>query len=258
MRAGGSDRFAQRLSPLVPVPSPQELRGSTRLFLDTADDNAWSEHFPLGIFSGITTNPVLLERAGKACTVESLDGMSASAFALGAEEFMCQAWGETVAELVGVGSDLAKLDPRVVVKLPLTQEGITAASILTRRGARICMTACYAPHQVLTSAALGAEYVAPYLGRMKDNGLDGMGSCEQMQQVLTGLKSDTRLLVASVRDASELALLAAKGCDTFTFSPDVAKQLTGDDLTAKAARDFEESARKMKDTPKQKTIGFNI
>lgn len=148
-RAGGNAGYGQtRLANMNPPPPPHALRGSTRLFLDTADVNAWGELMPLGMFYGITTNPVLLERAGVECSVKSLDSLSSSAFVAGAEEFMCQAWGQSVSELVSVGSDLAKLDPRIVVKMPLTVDGIAAANVLARRGGRICMTACYAPHQV--------------------------------------------------------------------------------------------------------------
>jgi len=143
----GSMYGQPRFSTSSHVPSPAALRGNTRLFLDTADEKAWGELMPLGLFYGITTNPVLLEKAGVECSVKIIDALSASAFAVGAEEFMCQAWGQTVSELVGIGGDLQKLDPRVVVKMPLTAEGIAAANLLSRRGGRICMTACYTPHQ---------------------------------------------------------------------------------------------------------------
>jgi transaldolase len=110
----------------------------------------------------------------------------------------------------------------------------------------------------VTSAAIGAEYVAPYLGRMDDAGRGGVESCAEMQEALRGLGSHTRLLVASIREASQIPRLAAKGCDTFTFSPDIAKQMVGDELTVKAAADFEAAAGRMVGGAKRGKIGFNI
>eukprot|EP00961_Rhodomonas_salina_P257229 3476346-Rhodomonas_salina.3 len=147
-RAGGSGAGRLRQFSLPePAPSRAELTGESRLFVDSADVNTWSL-LDLGIFHGVTTNPVLLERAGKDCTVESLREMADSAFALGAREFMCQAWGKSALQMIDIGEQLASIDPRVVVKVPLTGPGVQAASVLARKGVRICCTGCYAPHQV--------------------------------------------------------------------------------------------------------------
>ncbi|EKX36632.1 hypothetical protein GUITHDRAFT_78789, partial [Guillardia theta CCMP2712] len=208
------------------------------LFLDTANLNEMAELLPLGIFYGVTTNPLLLERAKVPCSHHALQDLAATAFALGSKEFMCQTWGTKVDELVDNGIRLANLDSRVVVKVPLTFAGIEAASMMSNLGIRVCTTACYSPHQVITSVSAGAEYVAPYLGRMNDAGRDGMQSVVDMQKIVDGMRSKTRVLVASIRDADQLAVLAARGCNTFTISPKVARLLTEDELTMDAATDF--------------------
>ena len=106
--------------------------------------------------------------------------------------------------------------------------------------------ACYAPHQALSAAALGAAYVAPYLGRLDDAGRDGAAEVGQMQAALRAVGAPTRLLVASIRDAATLPSLAAgAGCDTFTFSPAVARALCAESLTDAAAADFERAAAAM-------------
>ncbi len=95
----------------------------------------------------------------------------------------------------------------------------------------------------MIAARSGVEYIAPYLGRMTDNNKDGYDECRQMQRIVDGLGSGTRILVASLRDADTIAQLAQEGLDTFTFrfSPDVARELFDEPLTDNAAKEFEEA-----------------
>jgi len=221
-------------------------RGNSRFFLDTADTNEWNALLPSGIFHGVTCNPTLLERASEPCTVDNLHRLADLALSQ-CNEFMCQAWGDSVQELVDVTRQLAAKDvENIVVKLPITQTGLEAANVLIRQdNIRICMTACYARKQALLAAAVGAEYIAPYLGRMTDAGKDGQVACVAMNEIVgNGLQSDTRILVASLRQAETLAELARSGLDTFTFSPDIAQDLLFDEMTQTAAADFEEAAKR--------------
>ena len=279
-------------------PTAMANRGSARLFLDTADESLWAKHLPLGMYHGVTTNPLLLQRAGVECSVASVARLAKEALeGHGVKEFMAQAWGESTEALVKTGSALAALDAahqdRLVVKLPLTREGIAAAKILGQGGAatpqknqppggglgaRICMTTCYNREQALVAAAIGAEYVAPYLGRMSERPashpdrrgisrqaplvplvqgppeplggaaafkvapVDGVQECAAMQRIIDGMGSRTRVLVASLRSAGQLSALAEMGLDTFTFSPDIADELLCEPLTTSAAADFEAAA----------------
>jgi len=88
------------------------------------------------------------------------------------------------------------------------------------------------------------HYKAPYLGRMNDSGVDGMDECRKMQHVVNGLKSKTRILVASIRSVESMVELATDGLDTFTFSPDIARALFICPSTDQAAADFETAARR--------------
>ena len=101
------------------------------------------------------------------------------------------------------------------------------------------MTACYSAHQVFTSVGLGAEYVAPYLGRMMDSNIDGMSEIVKMQRVVSGLQSKTRVFAASIRNTSQLVDLAAEGVHTFTFSPSVCDGLLSHPLTSAAVAEFD-------------------
>ena len=96
----------------------------------------------------------------------------------------------------------------------------------------------------MIASSVGAEYLAPYLGRMTDAGLDGSAECLKMQAITEGMKSDTRILVASIRNAQIMVDLAASGMETFTFSADVARELFVEPLTTEAAAVFEEAAEK--------------
>jgi transaldolase len=227
--------FAFSVSALVQPP-----RGGSRLFLDTADVAEWDRQLPLGIWHGITTNPTLCEKAGIFIDVDSMTELAHKAFDRGVNEFMMQAWGESAELLATTGRALRDVDPqRVVVKVPLSRNGIEAASILRKEGTRICMTACYTSHQAFTAAALNAEYVAPYLGRMIDSGRNGMAEVKQMHDIVNGLNNGaTRVFVASLRSTSQLSELAAYGLDTFTFSPAIADDLTDEPLTLQAETDF--------------------
>jgi transaldolase len=131
---------------------------------------------------------------------------------------------------------------RIVIKVPVTATGVKAARRLIESGVRVCLTACYNHKQALLAAGVGAEYIAPYLGRMNDSGLDGQEECLKMQDIVDGLQSETRILVAFLRDVETMADLAASGMDTFTFSPETARMLFEEPLTNQAAADFEEAA----------------
>lgn len=216
-----------------------------RLYLDTADVVAWEAWLPVGIFYGVTCNPLLLERAQVPCSVAALTKLAQRAFVLGAKEVHLQTWGETKQALVTTGKALAAVDPRIVVKVPITQLGTEAAATLIAAGIRVTLTAVYEVPQMLIAAAIGAEYAAPYLGRINDAGGNGRESLSKMQQVLDGVKSSTRVLAASIRDVNDITYLAAQGLDTFTFAPRIAEALFGSEQTITATAAFEQAARSM-------------
>jgi transaldolase len=213
---------------------------NSQFFLDSADVKQWDRLLPLGIFHGITTNPILLQKAGVPCTLKSLKNLATVALTeYNQPSFMLQTWGATEIMMVENGRRLASISDKIVVKVPLSPDGIYAAAKLKQNNIPICMTACYQSHQVFTSVGLSAEYVAPYLGRIIDSGRDGIQEVIKMQRIVDGLQSNTRVFVASLRDPSQLATLSAAGCNTFTFSPAIADSLLQEPMSISAAEDFE-------------------
>lgn len=233
---------------MIPSDRPELLESKTqgiRLFLDTADASQWQNWLPTGLFYGVTTNPLLLERARVTCSVEQLKELTRQAFNLGVKEVQLQTWGTVVDALVETGKRLAEIDDRVVVKIPITKDGTEAASRLIAQGIRITLTGVYAVHQVLIAAALDADYAAPYLGRIDDLGGKGRDELVAMQRAVAGVGSTTRILVASIRSVDDIAFLATQGLDTFTFSPATAAAFFDVAATNQAATDFEQAARRM-------------
>jgi transaldolase len=230
----------------VPPLAVPAASGSGLLFyLDSADRSAWREWLQLGLFRGVTTNPVLLEAAGVACTLPALSELVDDALGLGAEEVQVQTWGRTREAYLAHGRALAAFDRRVVVKVPTTVEGTAAAAILAGEGVRLTMTAVYGAAQALVAGALGAAYAAPYLGRMNDAGRDGFGEIVAMARAARAHGARTRILVASLRQPADVARLAAEGLDTFTFSPKVAAAFFADEATQAAVEAFEVAAERI-------------
>lgn len=216
---------------------------SLHLLLDSADPAQWREWLPSGLFRGVTCNPTLLRRAGQPCTIGNLAALSRQALALGAREVHLQAWGADAEALAHCGLALTATAPeQILVKLPVTRSGAEAARRLIAGGVPVTFTACYAVPQVLVAAALGARYIAPYLGRISDLGRDGCAELIAMQAALAGVGSSTRLLVASLRQGEDLGRLAGAGLDCFTLSPAIAEALFRCEETNAAARVFETDA----------------
>jgi transaldolase len=161
------------------------------------------------------------------------------------KEVQLQTWGTSVDSLVNTGKLLAAIDNRVVVKVPITKVGTEAASRLIAQGIRITLTGVYAVHQALIAAALGADYAAPYLGRINDLRRNGRDDLVAMQRGIDGVGTATRILVASIRSVDDIAFLATQGVNTFTFSPAIAEAFFDVTATNQAAIDFEQAARRM-------------
>ena len=217
-------------------------RPGLRLFLDSADRAAWERWLGTGLFFGVTTNPTILDAARLRCALPVIAELVRDALAYGIEEIQVQSWGSEADRLVRHGLELAALSPRVVVKVPATLHGVRAVSSLHRAGVRTTLTAVYAPHQALIGAAAGCDYVAPYYGRIGDAGRDAAAALRDMHAILQGAGRTTRLLVASLRQPEELALLAAGGIDGFTFGARVAEAMFDVADTLAASSQFEATA----------------
>jgi transaldolase len=216
--------------------------GRIRLYLDTAKRDEWDDWLATGLFYGVTTNPSVLAAAGIPCQVPVLRDLIHVALEHGIHEVHVQTWGATADQMVEHGKALASINHRVVVKVPITRKGVEVVRRLRSRDIITTFTALYEPHQALTAAVVGVEYAAPYLGRISDAGKDGHAEIIAMQTILSRLESSTRLLVASIRSASDIGVLAQSGLDTFTVSAAIAEELFNDRQTLEATAIFEAAA----------------
>lgn len=214
----------------------------SRLFLDAADQADWQRWLPTGLFYGITTNPTLLAGGGLDCSLSEIERLVRAAFTFDIEELHVQTWGATTQALLERGRIVASFDSRVVVKVPISFEGVAAVKALRAEGVRTTFTALYAVHQALTAALVEPEYAAPYLGRISDGGRDGHAEVVAMNEILRALDAPTRLLVASIRTAADLTRLAQAGLDTYTIGVRVARELFSDPQTLAATVAFEAAA----------------
>lgn len=211
-----------------------------KLYLDSADIPVIGSLMKTGVFTGVTTNPLILREAG--VRLSQLGEFANYVLGLGAQEVFFQSWGDESARLFGHGEQLARISNQVVVKLPVTRVGLEAAAKLAKAGIKTCLTAVYAPFQALLAAAMGATYVAPYLGRMNDAGRDGHAHIARMAAALKKTDNRTEILAASVRAPDDVATLAMNGVRCLTLSPTVAEKLFQEPLTLEAVSLFEAAA----------------
>ncbi|MCB1339368.1 MAG: hypothetical protein KDK10_18580 [Maritimibacter sp.] len=215
------------------------------LYIDSAETSAWAALMPTGLFCGITTNPLLAQRAGLSYPAIDWGQMARRAADLGARELHAQVAGP-VAGWVDFAQALydhgRAAGLQAVVKVPLSEAGIRAVPAIRALGGRVLMTAAYDAKQMFVATGLGADYIAPYFGRMLERGLPAYEALGQMRAIGLASGAPTRILVASLRDTGQMVRLAAEGQDCFTLAPGVAQALLSDPHTVAAVEEFEAAA----------------
>lgn len=215
------------------------------LFVDSADQRATEELFTTGAFTGLTTNPTILERGGAVSA--DLPAINRWARAAGALEVCFQTWGTTSEAQLANASRLLDVDARTIVKVPCTAAGVVAAAALVDQGVEVLLTAVYKPSQMIVACSIGAKYVAPYLGRMADSGADAHADVVAMHEIATHGGGHTQILAASLRSADDVARLAAAGVPAFTLAPPVAWDLVQDERSDAATDVFEQTMERLGD-----------
>ena len=208
-----------------------------RLYVDSAVRGDVESLMRTGAFSGVTTNPRLMHAAG--LTPRDLPDVYAWTTASGAEEVFFQSWGHEAAEITARGHELRALGERAVIKVVASEAGIQAAAELTRAGVPVLLTAVYATHQAVTAAAIGVRYIAPYLGKMAEEGGSAREDVAAMHALFTATGSTTRILAASLRSTADVFYLAQRGVDAFALPVPVARKLMVDKLTSAAVKEFD-------------------
>ena len=197
-----------------------------KFFLDTAEIKEIEAGLEWGMVDGVTTNPSLIAKAGKAYlpTVQEIARLvpgpvSGEVLATEYEEILTQ------------GRRLAGIAENVVVKVPLTPDGLRAVATLKKEGTRTNVTLCFSPMQALLAAKAGAAYISPFVGRLDDIAEDGMDLIEQVVTIYRNYGFETEVLVASVRHPIHMVQAAMLGADVATIPFKVLEQLYKHPLT---------------------------
>jgi transaldolase len=199
-----------------------------QLFLDSTDTTTIRDLATTGLVDGVTTNPSLIAKSGRpmfeviAEICSLVEGpVSAEAVALEAEAMLAE--GRRLAEIAG----------NVVVKLPLTREGLIATAGLAREGVRVNVTLCFSAVQALLAAKAGASFISPFIGRLDDHGADGALLLSEIRAIYDAYGFETEILAASIRGAEHVKAAALAGADCATIPPAVFTELFKHPLTDK-------------------------
>ncbi|AEF95745.1 fructose-6-phosphate aldolase [Methanotorris igneus] len=197
-----------------------------KFFLDTANVEQIKKFVELGLVDGVTTNPTLIAKEGKDFhTVikeicEIVDGpVSAEVVSLDAEGMIKEA------------RELASLADNVVIKIPMTKEGMKAVNVLSKEGIKTNVTLVFSPLQALIAAKAGATYVSPFVGRLDDIGHVGMKLIEDVVKIYRNYDIKTEVIVASVRHPMHVLEAARIGADIATIPFDVMDKMFKHPLT---------------------------
>jgi len=198
-----------------------------KFFIDTADVKEIAAANDLGLVDGVTTNPSLVAKSGRDFYEVLKEIIALVDGPISAEVVATDAAG-----MVSEAEELAKLDPnKIVIKLPITEEGLKATKILTQKGLKTNLTLIFSPLQALLAAKAGATYVSPFVGRLDDIGHDGMEIVDQIRTIFDNYGYATEIIVASVRSPQHVLQAGLMGADICTIPYGVMLQLTKHPLT---------------------------
>ncbi|MCC5912665.1 MAG: fructose-6-phosphate aldolase [Clostridiaceae bacterium] len=197
-----------------------------KLFIDTANVEEIKEIASWGIVEGVTTNPSLIAKEGRVFKdvikeiTEIVDGpISAEVISLDAEGMLKEA------------EDLAKIHNNIVIKLPMTAEGLKATKSLSAKGIKTNVTLVFSANQALMAAKAGATYVSPFLGRLDDIGHEGLGLIEEIMEIFDLHLIDTEIISASIRHSLHVTQSAKAGAHIATIPYKIFKQMVKHPLT---------------------------
>ena len=206
-----------------------------KLFLDTAIIKEIDERLETGVISGITTNPTLIKKSGK-----DPDDIYADLIQeMGIKDLSIEVDGHDAETLIQNGIKYGKLwIHEATIKLPCTVEGIKACKTLSYMGLRVNMTLVFSVSQAILCSLAGATYVSPFVGRLDDNGHDGIGLIRDIAKVFCHNRSQTKILAASIRDAATVGKAFQAGAHICTIPPKVFDDMFKHVLTDKGLFQF--------------------
>lgn len=197
-----------------------------KFFIDTANVDEIKEINNWGVIDGVTTNPSLIAKEGRDFVeviteiTSIVDGpISAEVISLDSKN------------MVNEARELAKINKNIVIKIPMTEEGLKAVNILSKENIKTNVTLVFSATQALLASKAGASYVSPFLGRLDDISTDGMNLIEDICQIFSIYDIDTQIIAASVRTPMHVLQIAKSGADIATVPYKVFKQMLKHPLT---------------------------
>ena len=204
-----------------------------RFFIDTANIEEIKEANELGVICGVTTNPSLIAKEGRDF-IEVVKEISTIVDGpISAEVISLDHKG-----MVEEADKLSKIHKNIVIKLPMTLEGLKATKILSQKGIKTNLTLIFSATQALLAARAGATYVSPFVGRLDDIGQDGLSLIEEIVDIFNVNAIETEIIVASVRNPIHVSQAARLGADIATVPYKVITQMTKHPLTDKGIENF--------------------
>jgi len=204
-----------------------------QFFVDTAEIADIKKLHEMGLLDGVTTNPSLVAKSGRDFK-EVIKEICAVVPGPVSAEVASMDYDTMIAE----GEVLSKLADNVVVKLPLTVDGLRATKTFSGRGVKTNVTLCFSPNQALLAAKVGATYISPFIGRLDDINLDGVELIEQIRQIYDNYAFSTQILAASIRSPNHVTEVALAGADVATIPPAVIYKLADHPLTRSGLEAF--------------------
>lgn len=204
-----------------------------KLFIDTANVKHIREMADLGIISGVTTNPTLIAKEGRDFNEVINEITSIVDGPISGEVISLDAEG-----MVKEGIEISKIHPNMVVKIPMTEQGLKATNQLSKLGIKTNVTLVFSSNQALMAALAGATFVSPFVGRLEDTLHDGIQVVSDIRDVFDIYGFDTQIISASIRSPKQLADSALVGAHIATVPYDVLKKAVTHPLTDKGIDAF--------------------
>ncbi|WDR02428.1 fructose-6-phosphate aldolase [Devosia algicola] len=197
-----------------------------KFFVDTAEIKDIKELHETGLLDGVTTNPSLIAKSGRDFkeVIKEICGIIPGP--VSAEVASLEYDG-----MVAEGETLAKIADNVVIKLPLTLNGLKATKYFSGKNIKTNVTLCFAANQALLAAKVGATYISPFIGRLDDINIEGVELIENIRQIYDNYNFETEILAASIRSPNHVTQVALAGADVATIPPAVIRKLADHPLT---------------------------
>jgi transaldolase len=204
-----------------------------KIFLDTANLDEIKQAQKIGLVDGVTTNPTLLAKEKKPFkqAVKEICGIVDGPVS-------AEVIGETAGKMIDEANDLVKIASNVVIKIPMSQEGLKAAHELEKQKIKTNVTLCFSPNQALLAAKANASYVSVFVGRLDDAGHNGMDIIRQIKTIFFNYKFSSRLIVASIRHPVHVVETALTGADIATIPYTIYEKMFRHPLTESGIQTF--------------------